>query len=400
MAAKTTKRQSLKSADDAKKVKSLGLADDGAKPKRGKSKSGKAGKPSAALIKNSSKKRLVSKSVKATVGSSKSSHKAGRAKPAITKSAKRTLQLEIQGLADLLDVVKGRMAEPFSQAVDILNSATGRVIVTGIGKSGLVGLKMAATFSSTGTAAFFVHPSEASHGDLGMISSDDVILAMSWSGETVELGSILTYSRRFAVPLIAITSRADSALGKAADVVLQLPRAPEACPHGLAPTTSTTMTLALGDCLAIALLEAKGFTAEDFKRIHPGGSLGAQLKYVEDVMHDASDLPLVAKNTSMSEALVTMTQKAFGCLGVVDGRGRLVGVITDGDLRRHMGADLLTATAADIMTQKPKTIRPDLLASAALEQLNAARITSLFVVDKSKPVGIIHIHDLLRAGLG
>ena len=239
MAAKTTKRQSLKSADDAKKVKSLGLADDGAKPKRGKSKSRKSGKPSAALIKSSSKKRRVSKSAKAAVGSSKSSHKAGRAKPAITKSAKRTLQLEIQGLADLLDVVKGRMAAPFSQAVDILNSATGRVIVTGIGKSGLVGLKIAATFSSTGTAAFFVHPSEASHGDLGMISSDDVILAMSWSGETVELGSILTYSRRFAVPLIAITSRADSALGKAADVVLQLPRAPEACPHGLAPTTST-----------------------------------------------------------------------------------------------------------------------------------------------------------------
>lgn len=329
-----------------------------------------------------------------------SSGKRAFSKSAITKSAKRTLQLESQGLADLLDAVGGEMASDFAHAVEVLNSATGRVIVTGIGKSGHVGQKMAATFSSTGTTAFFVHPSEASHGDLGMISSDDVILAMSWSGETVELGSILTYSRRFAVPLIAITSRPQSALGKAADVVLELPKAPEACPHGLAPTTSTTMTLALGDCLAIALLEAKGFTAEDFKRIHPGGSLGARLKYVEDVMHDASVLPLVGRDTPMSEALVTMTQCSFGCLGVVDGRGRLVGVITDGDLRRHMGDDLLTARTSDIMTCKPKTIGPDLLASAALEQLNASRITALFVVEKSKPIGIVHIHDLLRAGLG
>ncbi len=371
MAVKIMERQSLNSLNSAKNKKSRGVRGTShatsakAKPVRSKPKNAKA-----------------------------------FAKSAITKSAKRTLQLESQGLAELLEAVGGRMVGAFSRAVEILSSATGRVIVTGMGKSGHVGHKMAATFSSTGTTAFFVHPSEASHGDLGMISSDDVILAMSWSGETVELGSILTYSRRFAVPLIAITSRPESALGKAADVVLQLPKAPEACPHGLAPTTSTTMTLALGDCLAIALLEAKGFTAEDFKRIHPGGSLGAQLQYVEDVMHDASDLPLVSKDTPMSEAIVTMTQRAFGCLGVVDGRGRLVGVITDGDLRRHMGDGLLSATTAAIMTRKPKTIRPDLLASAALEQLNASRITALFVVDKSKPVGIVHIHDLLRAGLG
>lgn len=398
MAAKVMDSQTLKSAGDAKKVKSLDTAGARTKPKtkskakRAASNALKAG-PSNSRQSNSGPSKTVSKT-------SKPSHAIGRPQPAITKSARRTLKLESEGLAVLLDAVKGPMAAPFSRAVEILGSANGRVIVTGIGKSGHIGQKMAATFSSTGTAAFFVHPSEASHGDLGMISKDDVVLAMSWSGETAELGSILTYSRRFAVPLIAITSRVESALGKAADVVLKLPRAPEACPHGLAPTTSTTMTLALGDCLAIALLEAKGFTAEDFKRIHPGGSLGAQLKYVEDVMHGAEDLPLITKKTPMSEALVTMTQKAFGCLGVVDGRGRLVGVITDGDLRRHMGADLLAASAGDIMTHKPKTIRPDLLASGALEQLNASRITSLFVVDKTKPIGIVHIHDLLRAGLG
>lgn len=323
-----------------------------------------------------------------------------QATSAYIESAKRTLQLETEGLADLCNALSGPMADAFDEAVAMMHNAKGRVIVSGIGKSGHIGQKIAATFASTGTAAFFVHPSEASHGDLGMISADDVVLAISWSGETFELGNILNHSRRFAVPLIAITSRTGSTLAKAADVVLTLPKAPEACPHGLAPTTSTTMTLALGDCLAMALLEARGFTAEDFKRIHPGGSLGAQLRFVEDIMHDATDLPLVGRNTPMTEAIVTMTQKAFGCLGVTDNRGRLIGVITDGDLRRHMGADLLSLTTDRIMTKKPKTVRPDLLASAALEQLNASRITALFVVEKSKPVGIIHIHDLLRSGLG
>ena len=314
-------------------------------------------------------------------------------------SATRTLDLETEGLQALRAALDEQLRQPFGAAVATLAAAKGRVIVTGIGKSGHVGQKLAATFASTGTPAFFVHPSEASHGDLGMITPHDVIVAISWSGESVELGNILTYSRRFKVPLIAITSKGESTLGKQADVVLELPRAKEACPHGLAPTTSTTMQLALGDCLAIALLEEKGFTAHDFKVFHPGGSLGASLRFVADVMHTGESMPLVGEDTPMSAALVTMTQKAFGCLGVVDDKGKLVGVITDGDLRRHMGANLLTARTADIMTKKPKSVSPGMLASAALEVLNASRITALFVVDKAKPVGILHVHDLLRAGV-
>ena len=298
-----------------------------------------------------------------------------------------------------LDQLEAELGQAFDRAVATLANAKGRVIVTGIGKSGHVGQKLAATFASTGTPAFFVHPSEASHGDLGMIHRDDAIVALSWSGESVELGNIVTYSRRFKVPLIALTSRADSALGKQSDVVLVLPRAREACPHGLAPTTSTTMQLALGDCLAIALLEHKGFTAHDFKVFHPGGSLGASLKFVVDIMHTGELLPIVAENTLMSAALVTMTQKSFGCLGVVDGKGRLAGMITDGDLRRHMGRDLLQARVQDIMTRKPNTLRPDMLASAALEEINSLKRTQMFVVEKGKPVGIVHVHDLLRAGV-
>jgi arabinose-5-phosphate isomerase len=232
-----------------------------------------------------------------------------------------------------------------------------------------------------------------------MITPDDVLLALSWSGETVELKPLITYSRRHKVPLIVVTSRAESALGQHADIVLELPRIKEACPHGLAPTTSTTMQLALGDCLAIALLEAKGFTATDFKDFHPGGSLGASLQYVGDVMHKGDQLPLARDTELMSRALVTMTHKAFGCLGIVDAKGKLIGIVTDGDLRRHMGSDLVKARTADIMTRKPKTATPKMLASAALEQINAARITALFVVDKGKPVGIVHVHDLLRAGV-
>lgn len=319
--------------------------------------------------------------------------------PEATSSAIRTLNLENEGLVALRLALEGDLGAAFDRAVATLAVAKGRVIVTGIGKSGHVGQKIAATFASTGTPAFFVHPSEASHGDLGMIGHEDAIVALSWSGESVELGNIVTYSRRFKVPLIAITAGAGSALGKQADVVLELPRAKEACPHGLAPTTSTTMQLALGDCLAIALLEHKGFTAHDFKVFHPGGSLGAALKYVADIMHSGDSLPLVGEDIPMTAALVTMTQKSFGCLGVVDANGELSGVITDGDLRRHMGKDLLSARTSDVMTRRPKSIRPDTLVSAALEQLNASRITSLFVVDGGKPVGIIHIHDLLRAGV-
>lgn len=319
--------------------------------------------------------------------------------PAARESALRTLDLEGEGLLALRSALEGALGDNLIRAVEALARAKGRVIVTGIGKSGHVGQKLAATFASTGTPAFFVHPSEASHGDLGMITPDDAIVALSWSGESVELGNILTYSRRFRVPLLAITSRSDSTLAKQSDVVLELPRAKEACPHGLAPTTSTTMQLALGDCLAVALMEHKGFSAHDFKMFHPGGSLGAALKFVADIMHTGDRLPLVDEDVPMTAALVTMTQKSFGCLGILDSKGRLAGVITDGDLRRHMDADLLAARTADIMTKKPKSVAPDTLASAALEMLNASRITALFVVEKGKPVGIIHIHDLLRAGV-
>jgi arabinose-5-phosphate isomerase len=319
--------------------------------------------------------------------------------PAAVTSAVRTLTLESDGLAQLATELRGEMALPFADAVKRLHGVSGRVIVTGIGKSGHVGQKIAATFASTGTPAFFVHPSEASHGDLGMVTRADLILALSWSGETVELKPIITYSRRFAVPLVAVTSRADSALGQNSDVVLLLPRAKEACPHGLAPTTSTTMQLAIGDSLAIALLEARGFTAHDFKIFHPGGSLGANLKYVSDVMHKGDRLPIVISGSKMAQALVTMTEKALGCLGVIDRNGRLLGVITDGDLRRNMGAGLLDAAVDQIMTRKAKTISPGMLTSAALEVINTSRITALFVVEKSKPVGIIHVHDLLRLGV-
>jgi arabinose-5-phosphate isomerase len=324
----------------------------------------------------------------------------GKGKAAsLVSSAVRTLDLEVEGLQAVRQALEGSLAGPVAEALRLLKEARGRVIVSGIGKSGHVGQKVAATFASTGTPAFFVHPSEASHGDLGMITRDDVILALSWSGETVELLNIITYSRRFAVPLISITSRADSALGKQSDVVLELPRAKEACPHGLAPTTSTTMQLALGDSLAIALLESRAFTAQDFKIFHPGGSLGAQLKYVADVMHRADQLPLARETALMSDAIVTMTAKSFGCLGIVNAKGKLVGVVTDGDLRRHMGDALFRAKTGDIMTKAPKTVSPGMLASAALEMINASRITALFVVDKGKPVGIIHVHDLLRAGV-
>jgi arabinose-5-phosphate isomerase len=314
-------------------------------------------------------------------------------------SAIRTLEFESEGLAMLRQALSNGLSEPVRGAVELLKQSKGRVIVTGIGKSGHVGQKIAATFASTGTPSFFVHPTEASHGDLGMITQDDVIVAMSWSGETAELKNIITYSRRFSVPLVAITSNKASALGEQADIVLELPKAQEACPHGLAPTTSTTMQLAIGDCLAVALLEAKGFTAHDFKRFHPGGSLGASLKYVADVMHKGDAMPLISAEARMSDALVTITSKSFGCVGITDHNGKLIGVVTDGDLRRHMGDGLLEARTSDVMTASPKTVPPTMLASAALEMINASRITSLFVVDGDRPVGIVHVHDFLRAGV-
>jgi arabinose-5-phosphate isomerase len=315
-------------------------------------------------------------------------------------SAKRALMTETEGMQQLIAAIDGSLGDSFAIAVDRIRNAKGRVVLTGMGKSGHIARKIAATLASTGTPASFVHPAEASHGDLGMITPDDVIVMISNSGESPELRDILTYSRRFAVPLIAITSVAGSTLGKEADIVLPLPRAKEACPNGLAPTTSTLLQLALGDALAMALLEDKGFSAHDFRKFHPGGKLGAQLKYVRDIMHPRTELALGNESTPMSDALIIMTQRSYGCLGVLDDEGRLAGIVTDGDLRRHMTPDLLNLTVGHVMTRSPKTIDPDSLTSEALEQLNSLKITSLFVIDGDKrPVGLVHIHDLLRIGL-
>jgi arabinose-5-phosphate isomerase len=268
-----------------------------------------------------------------------------------------------------------------------------------MGKSGHIGHKIAATLSSTGTPTFFVHPAEASHGDLGMITPDDVIIAMSWSGETAELKNLINYSRRFRIGLIAVTSEAASTLGQAADIALVLPQAREACPHNLAPTTSSLMQLALGDALAIALLESRGFTALDFRDLHPGGRLGALLAFTRDLMHTGAEMPLKPAGTKMSDAIVEMSAKGFGCVGITDAAERLVGIITDGDLRRHMRPDLLDAWVEDVMTKRPNTVRPDQLASEALEILNSLKRTVLFVVEGERAVGIVHMHDLLRAGV-
>ena len=317
----------------------------------------------------------------------------------LVRSALRTLATEMAGLEALSGVLNDGLGTAFVEALEKIKSARGRLIVTGMGKSGHIGRKIAATFASTGTPAYFVHPGEASHGDLGVITPDDVIIALSWSGETVELTDLLDYAKRFRVVLIAITARADSTLARAADVALTLPAAREACPLGLAPTTSTLIQLALGDALAVALFESRGFTALQFKDLHPGGRLGASLTFVRDVMHTGKSVPVVARGARMTEALVEMTSKGFGCVGVTDAAGALVGIITDGDLRRHMREDLLASPVDAVMTKKPKTVRPDQLAGEALEMLNAAKITTLFVVEGGKPVGLVHFHDLLRIGV-
>jgi len=306
------------------------------------------------------------------------------------------LRTEIAGLEALVADLDGS----FSAAVDRLSQVRGRVTVTGMGKSAHIARKIAATFSSTGTPAQFVHPAEASHGDLGMIADGDAVLALSNSGDTAELADIVAYTRRFRIPLLAMTRRDGSTLAKAADVTLLLPATAEACPMGLAPTTSTTMMLALGDALAVALLERKGFSAADFQVFHPGGQLGQKLLRVADIMHDGDAIPLVHRNTAMAEAILVMTTKSFGCVGVTDDSGKLIGIVTDGDLRRHMGDDLLRLPVDKVMSGRPKTIRPQALAAEALGQMNAAAITSLFAVDeKCRPLGILHIHDCLRAGI-
>ena len=310
-------------------------------------------------------------------------------------SARRVLALEGRGLAALA----ASLGSEFVEAIDVLGRIRGRVVVTGIGKSGHVGRKMAATLASTGTPAMFVHPAEASHGDLGMITPGDAIVALSNSGETTELAHVVVYAKRFEIPLIAVTKGADSALAKAATVTLIVPDSDEACPMGLAPTTSTTVMMALGDAIAVTLFERKGFTADDFQTFHPGGELGRRLVPVAELMHVGSEVPLIDDDASMANALVTMTAKRFGCVGVVGADGRLRGIVTDGDLRRHMGPELVSARATDVMTPDPKTIRPGALASEALGVMNARAITNLFVVDDDHvPVGIVHIHDCLRAG--
>jgi arabinose-5-phosphate isomerase len=314
-------------------------------------------------------------------------------------SAVRTLEAEAGGISTLSAAIHDGLSRAFIAAVDLIAGARGRVIVTGMGKSGHVGRKIAATFASTGTPAFFVHPGEASHGDLGMITPDDVIMALSWSGETAELKNLIDYSRRFRIGLIAVTAASASTLGQAADVALVLPQAREACPHNLAPTTSTLMQAALGDALAVALLEARGFTALDFGKLHPGGRLGAMLKLVRDIMHTGAAVPLAPVGTRMAEAIAEMTAKTFGCVGIVDQAGDLVGIITDGDLRRHMSGNLLGLKVEEVMTHRPITVRPDQLVSEALELLNSTKKTQLLVVDAGKPVGVVHFHDLLRAGV-
>lgn len=309
-------------------------------------------------------------------------------------AARRVFEIEAAGLQAAADSLDGR----FSAALDALDSIKGRVIVSGMGKSGHIANKIAATMASTGTPAFFVHPAEASHGDLGMITRDDAMIAISNSGDTVELSDLIAHTRRFSIPLIAITSSGSSQLADAADVVLELPQAEEACPMGLAPTTSTTMTLALGDALAIALLERRGFTANDFQLLHPGGQLGKKLLKVADIMHKADEIPVATPQDPMSAVLITMTAKRFGCVGVIES-GILSGIITDGDLRRHMAPGLLDQTAGNVMTPAPMTIRSQILAIEALGIMNEHTITSLFVVDDGKLVGIVHIHDILHSGV-
>ena len=310
-------------------------------------------------------------------------------------AARRVIELEIAGLRVLADGLSGEVA----RAIDTLYAVTGRIVVTGMGKSGHIARKIAATLASTGTPALFVHPAEASHGDLGMITPADAVFALSNSGETTELADLVDYCKRFEIPLISMTGRTGSTLAAASDVALVMPTAAEACPMGLAPTTSTTVMLALGDAIAVAILERRGFSRDDFHALHPGGKLGRRLLKVRDIMHGEKELPVVGGDAVMSEALIEMTTKGLGCVGVVDAGGALLGIITDGDLRRHMSADLTTRRVRDIMTTGAKAIQPETLASEALHFMNEKKITNVFVVSSNKPVGVLHIHDCLRAGV-
>jgi len=313
--------------------------------------------------------------------------------------ARRVIDAAGEAVRQLAD----SLGPEFSKAVDILNSAKGRVIVSGIGKSGHIARKIAATMASTGTPAHFVHPSEASHGDLGEITLGDVLLILSWRGETSELSDLIVYAKRFRIPLVGMAWNPDSTLLKAADVALVLPHVREACPHGLAPTTSTTLMVVLGDALAMALMERRDFSLDAYRNLHPGGSLGRALIRVRDLMHGEAELPLAPLAMPLRDAIAVMEKRKFGCIGVIDGNGALAGIITDGDLRRRFDENLRDAKAADVMTKNPKTVRSDQLAAEALALMNDKTITQLFVLDPAAkslaPVGILHIHDCLKAGL-
>lgn len=311
----------------------------------------------------------------------------------IKKIASDTIQTEIDGLKKLHLTIN----DDWVKAIEALKKTSGRVIVSGIGKSGHIARKIAATLASTGCLSQFVHPSEAAHGDLGMITKEDALLILSWSGESLELKPLINYSRRFGVLLIGLTANKNSALGNTADITIELPKATEAGSLALAPTTSTTIQLVAGDALAISLLEMKGFNKDNFRDFHPGGALSAQLKIVRDIMH--SQLPLCEKKTKMSEVLLKISAGAFGCVGVIDEQGFLCGIITDGDLRRHIEDNLFGKNAENVMTANPKTINPDMLASSALEIMNREKITALFAVENNRPIGVIHVHDILRQGV-
>lgn len=310
-------------------------------------------------------------------------------------TARRVLALE----ADALGLMSQSLGEPFVRAVETILAAKGRVICTGIGKSGHVARKIAATMASTGTPAYFVHATEASHGDLGMIGQDDVVLALSKSGETKELADMLSYAKRYSIPLIGMTAKADSTLGRAADILLAVPDAAEACAETNAPTTSTTLMIALGDALAVALIESKGFKADHFKVFHPGGKLGAMLRTASDLMHKSAELPLVAAGAPFIDAVKAMSGKGFGVLGVTSPDGKLAGIVTDGDLRRYLTSGKTAAIIDDVMNRTPLTASPDQLAADVLRLMNERKITQIFVVEAGKPAGIIHMHDLLKSGL-
>ena len=311
-------------------------------------------------------------------------------------SAIKTIDSEIDTINHLKDSVK---AENLTKALDFMQNSKGRIIITGMGKSGHIGRKIAASLASTGTPSCFVHPAEASHGELGMITEDDVVVAISNSGESRELIDILNYCKRFGIKLIAITKNAESSLGKAGDVVLELPNNGEACPLGLAPTSSTTATLVLGDILTVGMIERKGFSKEDFNDRHPGGKLGSILKRVSDLMHIGQDMPILDENSNMQAVLLEMTSKRLGCVGFINQTGDLTGILTDGDLRRCLSSKILEEKAVDLMTKNPKTIAPNAMSAEALKIMHDKKITNLFVVENKKPVGVIHIHDLLNNGV-